>query len=277
MRVKGFVENPLLLFSNSNIDPVIKKWINGENKVFFTITGEGVLSPTVDGSVLKIDGEQLAEVMLETWYKRRTLNQLNTLKAVESLIYQIDYGRKPTGDDLDDIHEGILEHANFQIKNEFTGAFQLLRSSHKLCTTVHMNRFIEVAFEMLLERPIPEDIVDAIFKRPLSEIFKLWYEHRFVEDDLDKISWVEYRERFPYCEFTMEMGTDFDPTERMHIISAGSDKGVYEFSWNWFHAKRSIHKLQHDKGWAAVITRYPHVKEKINRAKRMHDLKRSEK
>jgi len=55
----------------------------------------------------------------------------------------------------------------------------------------------------------------------------------------------------------------------MHIVSAGSDIADYEQSWNWIRALRSIHKRQHDKGWSAVLKEYPHLKGKVERARRL--------
>ncbi len=271
MKAKGRIALPILDFfscSETEVAPFLKRWLTEKKKLSFTITGEAFLETTENPRLLLLSGgDGGCDLMLETWYQKRSLTQLNTLKALESLIYQIDYQRKPKSSDLDFIHQGILEMANIKIENPWTKHVSLVRTSMAECTTSHMNRFIEVALEELSLRDLEDDIRDAMFDRPISEIFKTWYKKRIVENDLDDISWNEYRKRIPYCEFTFKPSVEGNPLERMHIISAGKDKMLYEKPWNWIHAQRHIHQKQHQYGWDAIMQDYPHIVPKIKRAR----------
>lgn len=273
MNAKGRVKLPMLDFNTSSMvemTPFLERWIKEGKKLNFTLTGEATLRKTENDLVLMLNplGPDSCDLLLETWYQRRTLTQLNTLKALESLLYQIDYQRKPKSKDLEFIHQGILEIANERVENPWTKKTVMVTTSMKCCDTKIMDRFIEVALEELAERNIPKDVRDAMFDRPLSEIFREWYKQRMVRDDLDGLTWNEYRKRIPYCEFTFK---SHGPLERMHIISKGANGSIYEQPWNWIHASRHIHQEQHNNGWESIMQDYPHIIPKINRA---HEMER---
>ncbi|MCK5601505.1 hypothetical protein KAR91_06545 [Candidatus Pacearchaeota archaeon] len=260
--------------SREEVRDNIKRWYKEKQKISFVITGEAIIETGNEhGEIFLTTPEgQLAgnDIVLKTWYKRRTLSQLNTLKALESIIYQCDNGVVPVvaENDLWFIHQGIIELAGLTIYNSFTDSYIKLTSSSPMCDTVAMNRFIEIALDELSKRSIPENVRDSLFDQPIKNIFINWYKKRMILDDINHIkNWDSYREMFPWCEFTIKRGTEDAPLIQMHIVSKGSATDLRDEPWNWLHASQHIHKKQHDLGWGPILQDYPHMKGKIDKAR----------
>jgi hypothetical protein len=75
----------------------------------------------------------------------------------------------------------------------------------------------------------------------------------------------EWRKKHPYSEASAKNG----PIVRAHIVSRGADGRDIEASWNWLALTREEHQLQHDKGWDYFLRVYPHLKGRIDRARRL--------
>jgi len=209
------------------------------------------------------------KVTLDRHYPARSMLQHRTLRMIEKWIYYADEHKYPKrNDDIFWIHEGLLEEYAPKLKNPDTGLEKPKRSSD--LTTAEMAWVINGALTTLASKEIPNSIrhsIDSDMADLWDEMYKWRYSHK---DDpfSDKYhTWDEYREAHPVCEFSRKHGTTGDPLVRSHIISAGADGTLYEEPWNWIHCLQSIHQRQHTEGWAAVLESFPHMKEKIQRAK----------
>ena len=232
------------------------------------MTFEGFIETTKSGGVLVVRAVTPADVRMETWYKRRTLTQLATLKAIESLLYWANYDMFPAkSTDLAEIHQVIMNHAGLYHDDAKFGRLMVTTSSNH-CTTVHMNRFIEVAIQFLLEADVPHTMVEPAAQMNFQELYREWYKLRSLDEDMDDITWEEYKKRVPFDEFNCVQATE--DCQKMHIISRGAQPDAIDESWNWIRGPESIHiRIQHQKGWGPVLQEFPHLIPKVERARKM--------
>lgn len=256
--------------SKEDMKETLKRWWQEEKQLDVTMTFSCIIEGFEPGGIIKFKAvPEDAVVTFETWYKKRTITQINTLKALESFLFWTQEGEYPQkSTQLWAIHEGILEEAD--LRDEETGA--RIRTSSPVCTTQHMNRFIEVALNHLAEAQITEDLKSKLFSdQPLSVLFTSWIKSRMVERDIDSIkNWAEYKERFRFCEATFMYTDDL---VQAHIVSRGANAAVIDEPWNWIRLRHTIHAKQHQNGWDHIMAEFPHLVPKIQRARAMAKAK----
>jgi hypothetical protein len=226
------------------------------------------------GSEISIKFIENPLLRIETISNRRSTNQNKTLRGIERFLFIIENGYEPIKDDMYWIHEGLLEKYSSWVANPLSGVNLPKRTSDPSMTTTEMAKIVEGALNDMASSQIPDSILTTI-GHDMKLLWENWYRWRYEQDKdplleaENEMSWEKYKEIHPVCEFCSLPGVDLDPLERMHIITAGSDKSIYEMPWNWFAAHRSHHNLQHNEGWNIIERSYPHVKGKINRARLM--------
>jgi hypothetical protein len=283
MEAKGRIETltqiQFLIDSKDKVKDKVFQWMRDKKRIRFHITGEAVVSGTAAGGIVFLEPPDGSvggcDVSLKTWYRKGSRSQLNTLKGLESLIYQADNGiAPPSSDDLWFIHQGIMEAANIQIYNTKTESSSLVTCSSPFCDSSAMNRYIEIALDELSMRDIPENVRDSINGETISDLFVEWYKKRMVEDDLHSIkNWESYKSLFPWCEFTFTRGTEDNPLEWMHIVTRGAHPERIDEPWNWIHGSASIHRKQHLYGWDSILQDYPHMIPKVKKARELANQK----
>ncbi len=221
-------------------------------------------------NIYEIIGEPEAKIYTdEDLY---TTNQRNTLWGICNFIFQAQNGHKPTQDELYNIYYAIIEKYGKKVKNPITGTEHYITLSDPRMTKKDVALLIEGALNELAMTDIPYEVLEKIGS-DMKELWTAWYNWRWniakqdpLFEEEQKMTWEEYLEHHPRCEITGEPG----PLERVHIISKGADETIYEYPWNWFAATHRIHVLAHNKGWDFIIKLHPHIKGKIERARREH-------
>jgi hypothetical protein len=198
-------------------------------------------------------------IYLEPQVKLNTAKQNSLLRAVETLIFYSQEGRKPKSRELHWIHEAVLEQSGVFTTNPITGRESPKRTSDPSLTSREMALIINAALSMLQSTQIPEEVHKFIF-RDINKMFLEFYKWQKENESLDV-------ERDPtICELTFEKSTGLDPVVKAHIISKGADETIYGQPWNWIYAKQSLHIDMHQGGWNEIIERFPHIAWKIKRA-----------
>lgn len=247
------------------------------HEIDLTVSVNGRITGTASGGIIEIGDFSECNIKLEKHVEHRTTAQLATLKGIERFIYWAGTGHKPVGGDHDLywIHEGLIETYSPEAMNEVTNKKEPMRTRDPRFTTKDMARLIEGALGQLCTTDIPKDVLDQIGK-DMRTLWTSWYNWRYnlaksdplAEFDAAILTWESYRLFHPVCELCGLGETESDPVERMHCVSAGADKSIYELSWNWLAAHHSHHALQHSSGWKQEIySVYPHIKGKIERAR----------
>jgi hypothetical protein len=75
----------------------------------------------------------------------------------------------------------------------------------------------------------------------------------------------EWRAKRVYSEASGRGG----PIERAHIVSRGADAADIEMSWNWIALTPDEHVDQHRRGWDEFLRIYPHLRGRVERARRL--------
>lgn len=213
------------------------------------------------------------DIYIEASYREKTDAQMSTLRGIERFIFWATEGYKSRGDrDIYYIHEALIEMYSKPVKNPVTGNETMMRTSDPNMDVVTLSRIINGGLNWLSTLEIPDDVL-ATIGRPVKELWTNWYKWRYengngdpLYDDEMTYSWEKYIEVHPVCECCGQPEFPGDPLERMHIITEGADKTIYEKPWNWIHSHRSHHSLMHNSGWKAVIDSYPVIKGKVERA-----------
>lgn len=202
------------------------------------------------------------------YYKEKTRSQVNLLKAIERIICFAHFGKEPDDRELRMVHQALIEQYAPRETNVFTNQQYLMDISDPEMTTVQMNKILKGAFDDLATTDIDSEVVSCIggdLDR-LFNTFKTFRMEQYKKGELDGLSAEEYLEQNKVCEFCLKPGTDFDPIERVHIISKGSDIASYEDVWSYFIAHHDHHNKIHANGWEWALKEFPHIKPKYERA-----------
>lgn len=255
--------------SRDRVKPHILRWMDEGKKIKILVSFDAQIVSTASGGIIIMESDSAADVHMETWYKKRTLTQLATLKAIESLLYWAHNGTFPLSSTLlDGFHSVIMEAAGIMRMDDECGKYMRITTSSRLCTTADMNRFIEVAIQFVLDADIPHTMTMPALEMDFRKLYQEWYKIRSLEPDMDNITWEEYCVRYPYDEFNCISNTE--GLQKMHIVSRGSDVTAIDESWNWIRGPESIHiRIQHQHGWGPVLQEFPHIIPKVERARQM--------
>jgi hypothetical protein len=212
-----------------------------------------------DGNIL-FSGQEYLNATIELNEAKRPLSMNSTLRGLEGFIGWAMAGRRPTTEELEDIHEGLLDSYAPRKINIFTNHEKVIRTSSM--TKHQMARFIDQVINHMATMDIPEE-VRAALDVDMSAVWSAWYATSGAHLQHVDLTWQEYCQSHPVCEFSGQPGALGDGLEHMHIVSRGADSADIDESWNWARGKASIHRLQHQKGWKEVLRHFPHMKTKI--------------
>lgn len=251
--------------------PLVKK--REDLEFDMTIEMKCTIANTEVGGIMLLLRQSDLEVMLKEWRPPRTKAQNDTLRGVERFIASAYLGEKPSEDDVDEIHEAIIEAVMPEISNKFNGSKYHKRTSD--ATVLELARCIEYGLNWLATLDIPDIIVTSM-GHGMKKLWQSWYEWRYTQEsdplleDETEMKWDDYCDVHPVCELCGILGTEGDPLERMHIVSSGSNISSYEYPWNWIRAHNSHHvPVQHQHGWDSITDEFPHIAGKLKRARIM--------
>lgn len=255
----------------------IKKFIasynnsKDQNGMDVTIELQADLLGTAQGGKLFLDIKD-STIILEKAFRTHSRASQNTFLGILRFIAWADLGYKPTEEDMFWYIEGAVEKYAPEMLNPVTGKVQHLRLSDPRLTTRHMAIMIQHVLNELATKDIPEEVLNWV-GTDMKKMWESWYSWRYsikedplFDNDMN-LTWEQYKEWYPVCEFTGTPQNDYDPLERMHIVTGGSSPGSYDESWNWIHALHSVHMRQHSETWEDILKDYPHMKGKVDRAR----------
>jgi len=206
--------------------------------------------------------ELFFDMQIQRWYKRRSLNANNLAWELATRLGQADRVSKEI------VYYAVKELVDLP-RDEYKGIF-VSRSSGEL-TTVEFARFIQaIVIECQTHVPAVE----------IRDIWILFTEWRFAQekDPLEGTYYgpEDYKEKHPCCEgcgryllTTDKEGTDHHAGELAHIVSVGAGGGVgSRDDWIWLMLCTKCHLCtQHANGWEDLLTLYPHLRPKVDRAR----------
>ncbi len=254
-----------------------KKWYDANKKdpdkpIDITITAQAKLSRTQSGGILMFETTN-RDIFIEQHFKKRSLNQENTLRGIERFIFWADEGRKPLSHETYYIHEALLQLYSPEVENPVTGVSSPMRTNDPKMTTKIMADLINGALNHLYEKEIDDDVataigidVKAVFSNWYNSIYKL-SEEEIIEHESKYSTWEIYKQHHPICELCGKPYSEHEPLVRMHLVAGlGKDSIAYDEPWSYVRACISHHTFQHNNGWNDLLKAFPSIKLKWERA-----------
>ena len=207
---------------------------------------------------------------LEKWVEKRSLNQNNIFHSIVRQMAPEIYPEEDIDVGMQLVKDGIKEAA---MVNGYPGVIRQSRFGVK--TVPKPSRHSDKREMAYL---IEEAANEAAFQRiDIREHIISWYE--WVEKKNQSRNPLEgtykskgdYVERHPSCEACLTwLGSDPDEEghyagQVAHIVTKGMRKP--DVDWNWLRLCTTDHlMIQHQKGWGALIEKYPIIKAKVRLA-----------
>jgi hypothetical protein len=215
--------------------------------------------------------EYILQAQLELNYQRRTYKQNNTVWALVTAIFQSDSenNRLPTEEEKIELYYNLLEVYADKVPNKISGALRPVHISE--ANSMEGARFIDG----LLYHLATECDLDYTAQTTVQDIMQQWEEWRgtLEHDPLDYadntytrlLSEEEWRKKHVISEASGRGGQ----IVLAHIVSRGADHPDIEKSWNWIALLHDEHMQQHQIGWDNFLQIYPHLRGRVERARRL--------
>lgn len=207
------------------------------------------------------------EVEIKIPRERRTFQQNKTLWALIRIIYITQNGEYPTDEESYNLYLDIVDAYADRTPNQITGELRPIRISQS--STLQAARLIEACMDILSHIPdIPMEHVSEV-----QDMFFAWQAWRGRQDfdpmDQDEagnlITEKIWRDKHKVSDATGKGGG----IVRSHIVSRGRDHQDIEKSWNWLALTNEEHDEQHRYGWNWFITKHPHLRGRVERARKL--------
>jgi hypothetical protein len=215
--------------------------------------------------------EFFLHVRMGLHYQRRTYKQNSAVWELVTVIFQSmsEEHRKPTEEEKYALYLDLLEVYADKVPNKITRGLRPVHISES--NSAEGARFIDGLLYHLSTACDLEYGAQAT----VQDILQQWEAWRGTLD-VDPVDYTdfectellsesEWRQKHTYSEASGRGGD----IERAHIVSRGADAADIEKSWNWIALLHSEHMEQHRIGWDAFLQIHPHLRGRIDRARRL--------
>jgi len=206
-------------------------------------------------------------VTLDIPARERTYKQNNTLWALIRIIFISMNGRKPTKEESYDLYLDILAEYADRVPSRFTGVLRPVHISES--DTRHAAQLIQACFDIIVDYCD----LDMDLQADVRKLFYKWHEWR-GEQDRDPLDYADddselqdqaWRKAHKVSDASGIGGI----LEKAHIVSRGANVGAIEKPWNWLALTPEEHRFQHQRGWEEFLAQYPHLRGRVERARKM--------
>ena len=245
------------------IRAVPKKFQNGSYLLLPATPAEKNTLDVFCGSV----GSKYVTVTLNCARGNKTYDQVKTVFALVSLLFQSNYDRKPSKDDSQKMYESLLwDYADREP--------DLLHPDREV--PVHLSRmsksqasqFINSLFALVIENCD----LDASQQADMKSLFQDFKKNTSVGEGnpCDYSSSGELFDIDKWCEVnnvSMASGVNDGTLEVAHIVSKGSHPEYRNCVWNFLRLTHYEHiEIQHRKGWNEFLSVFPHLIPRVKNA-----------
>lgn len=202
--------------------------------------------------------EILLKCEIDAQYQKRTFKQLRAVWKLVEVIFTSMEDRKPTDEEKYDMYLDLLELYADKTSSRLRDTLRAVHISES--NTVAAARFIDgllyhLATECKLSYDLEADVRKVLYE---WEIWRGKQEHDFM----DEMTVTEWRKRAVYSEASGIGGN----VDCHHIVSRGAAPQFADCAWNVLALTREEHEFFHAHGWEAFLTKYPHLRGKVERA-----------
>jgi hypothetical protein len=201
-------------------------------------------------------------------YQKRTFKQNSTVWALVTAIFISMERRPPDEEEAYALYLDLLEEYADKVPNRFGG----LRPVHiSESNSMEGARFIDgLLYHLATMCELNMDTQASVI-----DVMQQWEEWRGSLDcdpvdyaDLEctrLLTEAEWREKHRVSEASGRGGD----IVRAHIVSRGADSPDIEKAWNWMALLHEEHIQQHQIGWDGFLQIYPHLRGRVERARKL--------
>ena len=203
-------------------------------------------------------------------HQRRTFKQNSTVWKLVECIWLSMEKDPPTEEEKYSLYLDLLEAYADKVKSRISGELRPVHISES--NSIEGARFID---GLLYHLTTIVGELDYGTQSTVFDVLQEWQQWRggLEIDPMDysdlectkPLTYTEWRERHKVSEASGHGGQ----IELAHIVSRGSDSADIEKPWNWLALTHEEHALQHSKGWDNFLRIYPHLKGRVDRARKL--------
>lgn len=211
--------------------------------------------------------EILLQCVIDAPFQKRTIKELNTAWKLISIIFESQFGRRGTDNELYELYEDLLpEYAEKTPCLLYPDRLRPVRLSE--ANTVQAATFIDgLIFHLCrycdLKQDLQADVRTTIYE------WETW-RGKQKKDFTAEMTESEWRKRAVYSEAS-GIGSGI---ELHHMLTRGAHPELAGDPENWMALTHGEHMEFHDKGEAEFLEKYPHLR---GRFEHIHEKARVEK
>lgn len=252
------------------------------------ISIKAVLKTSAQGDVMVVPVTKADEALLRTYSEAnkesyltidirnarasKTYSQLKTVWALISVIFESLNYRKPTKDELEQFHTELLNEYSDR-KPSLLHEGETIPVTLREMTVQQMGSFIQTLITILAE----DCELNYNEQMTVRELFCEWENHlsSLKDDYMDyypdgtMIPINEWRKMHPVSFASGLTATDEMQLDLAHIVTRGSDEIHRDCCWNTMMLTHEEHMKQHEIGWNEFLQIYPHLRGRVDRARRI--------
>jgi len=206
----------------------------------------------------RTEKEILLKCEIDAAFQHRTFKQLAAVWKLVEIIFYSENGRKPTESEKYELYLDLLELYADKIPNRYNNELRVIHISE--ANTMAAAHFISGLLYHLNTMCNLTNDLEASVRKILYE-WEIWRGKQIV-DFADEVSVTELRNRIRVSE-----ATGRQPVEFHHIISRGACPLAIDKAWNLIALTDEEHRFFHSAGIGKFLERYPHLKNRFERAK----------
>jgi hypothetical protein len=207
--------------------------------------------------------------LLDLAYQKRTFRQNSAVWKLVTVIFESMERRLPDEEEKYNLYLDLLEVCAERVPNRLNGGTRPVHISES--NSLEGSRFIDALLNHLATScDLPLDL-QATVQDVLQE-WEMWRGEQKIDhtdySDFEQtimVTEAEWRGKHVYSEASGRGGI----IQRAHIVSRGADAADIEKSWNWVALTPDEHEDQHRRGWDEFLRIYPHLKGRVERARRL--------
>jgi hypothetical protein len=213
--------------------------------------------------------EFIVQAVLDLPHQKRTFKQNAAVWKLVTVIFESMEGRLPDEEEKHGLYLDLLDTYADKTPNRIKGGLRPVHISE--ANSLEGSKFIEG----LLYHLVTECDLSYEAQTTVREVLREWEAWRggMETDHTDYagdgqtalLTEAEWRMKRVYSEASGRGGG----IVRAHIVSRGSDAGDIEKAWNWMALLPEEHEEQHRLGWEGFLQIYPHLRGRVDRARRL--------